>query len=95
MTGKALTNITLHWTKDEDGRHWEAQGERGAYKISRVPDTPKDCYYGWYRPNPRRGLGWSEPFESLSEAQQWAEGIEHGKLADEVQAALAAPVKKR
>ena len=41
-----MSNITPHWTKDEDGRHWEAQGERGAYKISRVPDTPKDCYYG-------------------------------------------------
>ena len=83
---------TLHWTKDKDGRHWDAQGERGAYQISLVPDVPIDGYYGLYRPDPKRGRGWSKPFETLSEAQQWAEDIEHGKLA-EVEATLAATFK--
>ncbi len=78
-----MSNITLNWIKDTDGRHWEAQGERGVYQISLVPDTPRDCYYGWYRRREsRRGRGWSKPFESLSEAQQWAEAIEHGRLED-------------
>ena len=70
---------TLHWNKDKDGRHWSAQGERGAYQISLVPDTPIDGYYGLYR---QRDRSWSKPFEALSEAQQWAEDIEHGKLPE-------------
>ncbi len=73
-----MPNIALSWTKDTDGRHWEARGERGVYQISRVPDTPADCYYGWYHPDPERSRGWSKPFESLCKAQQWAEAIENG-----------------
>ena len=87
-----MSNITLHWTKDKDGRHWGAQGERGAYQISLVPDTPIDGYYGLYRPDPKRSQGWSKPFERLSDAQQWAEDIEHGKLAG-VEATFTATFK--
>jgi hypothetical protein len=74
-----MSDVTLHWSKDRDGRHWEAQSNRGVYRISHVPDTPKDCYYGLYRPDPKCGPAWSKPFESLGDAQEWAEAIEHGK----------------
>ena len=86
-----MSNIILHWTKDKDGRHWDARGERGAYQISLVPDIPIDGYYGFYHPDPKRGRGSSKPFERLSDAQQWAEDIEHGKLAYDAEAEGSAP----
>ncbi len=75
-----MSNITLHWTKDKDGRHWDAQGELGAYQIFLVPDVSIDGYCGLYHRDPKRGRGSSKPFERLSDAQHWAEDIEHGKL---------------